>query len=126
MSSMSSWTILLLMFVLALVTWVPASAKESPLEHCLRRIINPSSSLSSPPPTTKVYQWFDVHRYVCNDQFRVVEHYVRLTGKFPTNYLKALCNILGNNDQKVKHYLKGGIFIQGYQGLIAGRTCATI
>ncbi|OIV97171.1 hypothetical protein TanjilG_28922 [Lupinus angustifolius] len=127
MPSMSSWVILVLIFVLAFVTWVPVDAEESLLEHCLRRTINLPSPPSSPPPTVKAYYpWSHIDRYVCNDEFRIVQHYVQLRGKFPTNYLKALCNIFDNNDQKVEHYIKGRIFIQDFKGLVAGRTCTTI
>ncbi|KAE9608548.1 hypothetical protein Lalb_Chr08g0236881 [Lupinus albus] len=130
---MSSRAILVLTFVLASMTWVPANAEENPLEHCLRLIINPHLpsplSLPSPPhilPAKVYYRWPDFDRLVCNDEFRIVQHNVRLTGKYPTNYLKALCNIFGNNDQKVEHYIKGRIFIQDFKGLMGGRTCGTI
>jgi hypothetical protein len=115
--------IIVVMFALAMITCVPA--KASTIEHCIRLKLNP------PPPAPRAAPGhrtkFDyLSRVVCKDAFRAVGHSVRVTGKLPWSYLGALCNVFGDNDQKIEHYIKDAFRVNDFIKLYDGRTCAIV
>lgn len=112
------------MFVLVMMTSC-APTTASTIEHCLRLKLNPP-----PPPSAhgaqSYHMAFNLSRIVCRDIFRAIGYSMRSTGKLPLNYFGALCNIFGDNEDKVEHYIKGRFNPRYFDKLIDGRSCATI
>ncbi|XP_058787416.1 uncharacterized protein LOC131661798 [Vicia villosa] len=118
-----SQKIIVMIVVLAMMTCIPATA--STVEHCLRLKLNPSP----PPPPNAVpgyHSAFDLSRMVCRDVFREVGHSMRSTGKLPWVYLGALCNIFGDNEQKIERYVKDTFNPLEFYRLIDDRSCAVV
>lgn len=115
--------IILMIFVLAMMTYIPATA--STIEHCLRLKLNPTP----PPPPNAVpgyHSAFDLSRMVCRDVFRAIGHSMRSTRKLPWHYLYALCNIFGDNEQKIERYVKDTFNPLESNKLIDGRSCVIV
>ncbi|EOA36396.1 hypothetical protein CARUB_v10010836mg [Capsella rubella] len=94
------------MIIIFFVTFFAISASSlNPEEDCIQRNIDrsqpPSLSLE-PPKTSKVEAVVDK---LCGDMARAVMFSVRITGKFPSHYVKSMCNVFGNDDKKVKEYV---------------------
>ncbi|MED6127692.1 hypothetical protein PIB30_090443 [Stylosanthes scabra] len=122
-SSSSLWTIATLVLIMSMMmtTCVSEEPSESTIEHCLKM------KISSPAPATKRYQkMLDFGRVVCRDQFRIVGFSIRSRGKLPKHYLEALCNIYGDDQQKVNGYVKDNFFGYKPQELIGDETCVAI
>ncbi|CAL9233243.1 unnamed protein product [Arabidopsis halleri] len=83
---------------------ISAAPPLNPQEACIRRNINrsqpPSSSLEH---KTSIFD--SLRDNLCRDMARAVMFYVRITGKFPAHYVKAMCNVFGNDEKKVKEYV---------------------
>ncbi|KAG7557848.1 hypothetical protein ISN44_As11g037910 [Arabidopsis suecica] len=100
----TSMSILVVVFFATFLA-ISAAPPLNPQEACIRRNINrsqpPSSSLEH-----KTSSIFDSLRdNLCRDMARAVMFYVRITGKFPAHYVKAMCNVFGNDEKKVKEYV---------------------
>lgn len=98
----TSMSIIVVFFI---VTFLAISAASlSPEETCIRRNINrsqaPSSSLE---PKTSVFD--SLVDKLCRDTGRAVMFYVRINGNFPSHYVKAMCNVFGDDEKKVKEYV---------------------
>lgn len=124
---MSSRAIVVLMFVLAMMT--SCATTSSTIEHCLRLQLDPPPPPPPPPPPHAVPSFrsaFDLSHIVCRDMFRSVGYSIRSTRKLPLSYLGALCNIFGDNEQKVWSYITNTFRPYDFHRLIDGRSCATI
>ncbi|KAG7654742.1 hypothetical protein ISN44_As01g018890 [Arabidopsis suecica] len=97
----SSMSIIVFLFV---TIFTISASSLNPEETCIQRNINrsqpPSSSLE--PKTSKFDFLVDK---LCRDMARAVMFSVRITGKFPSHYVKAMCNVFGNDEKKVKEYV---------------------
>ncbi|KAF3518567.1 hypothetical protein DY000_02062221, partial [Brassica cretica] len=65
---------------------------------------NIARSLSPPsnkPETTN----FEVSDELCNKETRNILYFLKLNGKFPPYYVKALCNVFGSDGKKMKAYI---------------------
>lgn len=105
------------------MTCIPATA--STVEHCLRLKLNPVP----PPPPNAVpgyHSAFDLSRMVCMDVFSAVGYSMGSTGKLPGGYLGVLCNIFGDNEQKIECYVKNTFNPLEFIRLIDGRFCAVV
>ncbi|MED6217817.1 hypothetical protein PIB30_021111 [Stylosanthes scabra] len=115
--SLSKLIILLLTVVMSITagtrqTHVPPYEAPYPIEHCLRKAIYP------PPPPS---------RALCRDSFRRISHDVRATGKLPSQYMEALCNIYGDDQEKVEGFVNSAFFnYKNPQELMNGETCSTL
>ena len=61
-------------------------------------------SLSHPsnkPKTTN----FEVSDELCKEETRNILYFLKLNGKFPPYYVKALCNVFGSDGKKMKAYI---------------------
>ncbi|KAJ1403261.1 hypothetical protein SESBI_27409 [Sesbania bispinosa] len=119
----SSWAIFVLMFILATMTSIPATA--STIEYCLRLELNPPPP-SPPNAAPGIHSVLDLSRMFCRDVFRSVGHSIRITGTLPLSYVAALCNIFGDNEQKVEDYIREAFITYDFHKLMAGQSCATI
>ncbi|XP_010495499.1 PREDICTED: uncharacterized protein LOC104772600 [Camelina sativa] len=74
-------------------------------EDCIRRNIARSQQPSLSAEPTKRSTFYFLADQFCRKASRVIMFYVRLNGKFPSYYVKTLCNVFGNDDKKVKEYV---------------------
>ncbi|EOA22756.1 hypothetical protein CARUB_v10003468mg [Capsella rubella] len=89
--------------VVFFVTFQAISA-FNPEETCIRRNIDRSQApKSSLEPKTPMFD--SLRDTFCRDMARAVMFYVRITGKLPSHYVKAMCNVFGNDEKKVKEYV---------------------
>ncbi|CAN8234923.1 unnamed protein product [Cochlearia groenlandica] len=58
----------------------------------------------------------------CKDEARVISYFLKLNGVFPSYYLKALCNVLENDENKVKEYVTKN-WLNSSTKLINSLTC---
>ncbi|WZZ00308.1 hypothetical protein YC2023_072636 [Brassica napus] len=86
-------------FVVILSISAISLAKQSSLEACIRS--NIARSLSPPSKTSN----FEVSDELCRDEARAIMYYLRLNKEFPPYYVQALCNIFGDDENKVKVYV---------------------
>ncbi|CAJ1974990.1 unnamed protein product [Sphenostylis stenocarpa] len=119
---MSSRAIAVLMLLLPLMM-TNSTATPSPIEHCLRMRLYPPSP---PPAGSELFKIYDFSRSLCQDVFRGVRHSLRITGELPLDYIIALCDIFGDNEDKVESYVKHILGTNDFLKLSGGRTCATI
>ncbi|KAL1212644.1 hypothetical protein V5N11_021204 [Cardamine amara subsp. amara] len=103
----TSTSIIILFFVTFFAISVASMAGTiNPEEACIRRNIArsqpPTPSSSAEPMRSKLDILVD---QFCRDGSRAVMFFVRLKGKFPSHYVKALCNVFENDEKKVKNYV---------------------
>ena len=124
--SMSSWTITIMAVLLSMMACIPT--KASTIEHCLRLALHPPLPPPPPPPhAARAYlSSSDWTRILCRDQFRVTRFSIQATKELPLDYLVALCNIFGHDEQKVEGYIIKNVPYYDFHRLMAGRSCATI
>ncbi|MED6127691.1 hypothetical protein PIB30_090442 [Stylosanthes scabra] len=107
-------------------THVPPYGATHPIEHCLRKAINPPPP-PSPTASTSDLKLMDFFRVLCRDSFRHVSHDVQVTGKLPSQYMEALCNIYGDDQEKVEGFVNSAFFNYKHpQELMNGETCSTL
>ncbi|CAA7043198.1 unnamed protein product [Microthlaspi erraticum] len=98
--------------------------KRSPVEACIRsnvaRALSPSPSSK---PITSVF--FDVADEVCRDETRIVMYFLKLNGKFPTYYVRALCHVFGKDEKKVKEYVTNK-WLNHSKKVLDSLTCASL
>ncbi|XP_057755407.1 uncharacterized protein LOC130974551 [Arachis stenosperma] len=126
--SSSKFIIILLMLIMSMMMMprVPTTiAATHPIEHCLRKAINPPSP---PPPTAtkSELKLLDFSKVLCRDSFRRISHDVQVTGKLSLQYMKALCNIYDDDQEKVESFVNGAFFNYNAQKLMNGETCSTV
>ncbi|ESQ27768.1 hypothetical protein EUTSA_v10019576mg, partial [Eutrema salsugineum] len=80
-------------------------AEKSPVEICIRRNIAQSLSPSPSNKPTITYSQFDLVDELCRDETRIIMYFLKLNGKFPTYYVKALCNVFGHDENLVREYV---------------------
>ncbi|CAN8276090.1 unnamed protein product [Cochlearia groenlandica] len=78
-------------------------AKKTNVESCIARNIAQSISLS-PSPSIKPETFYSEDEY-CREEARIIMYFLKLNGKFPSYYVEALCNVLGDDEKKVKEYV---------------------
>ncbi|EOA15422.1 hypothetical protein CARUB_v10007751mg [Capsella rubella] len=86
----TSMSIIIIFFVAFLSITTISLAKMSNVEDCIRRNI---AHVETPEDM------------FCRDEGRIVMYFLKLNGTFPHYYVKALCNVFGNDDMKVKQYV---------------------
>ncbi|KAL1216812.1 hypothetical protein V5N11_025303 [Cardamine amara subsp. amara] len=95
---------IIIFFVTFLSTSAISLAKKSPVEACIRR--NIAQSLSPSPSNKSKFDRFEViEDDVCRDEGRIIMYFLKMNGKFPHYYVKALCNVFGNDETKMKLYV---------------------
>ncbi|XP_010422559.1 PREDICTED: uncharacterized protein LOC104707825 [Camelina sativa] len=98
----TSMSIVVVFFFVAF--YAISAASLNPEETCIRRNMDrsrpPSSSLE---PNKSMFD--SLRDTLCRDMGRAVMFYVRINGKFPSHYVKAMCNVFGNDEKKVKEYV---------------------
>ncbi|KAJ4873364.1 hypothetical protein Rs2_44969 [Raphanus sativus] len=97
-TSMSTIVFLLVVLSISAISL----ANQSPLEACIRKNISPSLSPPSNKPETSN---FEVSDELCKEETRNITSFLKLNGKFPPYYVKALCNVFGSDQKKVKAYI---------------------
>ncbi|ESQ27767.1 hypothetical protein EUTSA_v10019436mg, partial [Eutrema salsugineum] len=95
---------------------------KSPVEACIRR--NIAQSLSPSPSNKPKTSPFDMEDELCRDETRIIMYFLKLNGKFPPYYVKALCNIFGDDEMKVKEYVTTK-WLNHSKNLINSLTCAS-
>ena len=100
---------------------------KSYVEVCIRR--NVALSLSPSPSINPNTSHFDVMRdQLCRDETRVIMYFLEMNGKFPTYYVEVLCNVFGDNEKKVKAYVKAYVirkWLDHSKKLVDSLTCAS-
>lgn len=116
----TSMSIIVVFFFLTLAI---SAASLSPEETCIRRNINRSQSQAPRSSLELKTSTMDsLVEKLCRDTARVVMFSVRITGKLPSYYVKAMCNVFGNDEKKVKEYvLKNWL---GGSKLVSSLSCA--
>ncbi|XP_010434315.1 PREDICTED: uncharacterized protein LOC104718292 [Camelina sativa] len=120
----TSMSIVIIFFVTFLSIITISLAKQSPLEDCIRRNIArslPPSPMNKPktPPSDAMED------NICRDEGRIIVYYVKVNGKFPQYYVKALCNVFGDDDGKVKQYVLEK-WLNHSKKLIDSLSCASL
>ncbi|CAN8304833.1 unnamed protein product [Cochlearia groenlandica] len=111
-------------FVTCLAITASSSSNE---ETCIRRNINrfrsqaPKSSLETTKKPSPMYD--SLVNSLCRDTSRAVMFYVRIHGKFPSNYVKAMCNVFGDDVKKVKEYVVTNWLLLGGSKLVSSLSC---
>lgn len=109
-------------FVVVLSISAVSLAKESPVETCMRRTTTqsptPSPSDKSTSPNLKLED------ELCKDETRIVMYFLELNGRFPRYYLKAMCNVFGNDETKVKDYVTAK-WLDHSEKLLSSLACIT-
>ncbi|GLT28098.1 hypothetical protein SLA2020_030540 [Shorea laevis] len=72
-------------------------------ERCLRLVIWPQSPLPS-SPDGRFYSISSVD--ICHDLFRYAIFSLRINGRLPSDYLKAVCNVFKDDERKVNEHLR--------------------
>ncbi|XP_010477030.1 PREDICTED: uncharacterized protein LOC104756187 [Camelina sativa] len=93
----TSMSIIIVFFVTFLVI---SASSLNPEETCIQRDIDRSQ-----PPSFSLEPKKSMMDTLCRDMARFVMFSVRITGKFPSRYVKAMCNVFGNDEKKVKEYV---------------------
>ncbi|QCE14883.1 uncharacterized protein LOC114195857 [Vigna unguiculata] len=119
---MSSRAIAVAMLLLAVMIR-SSEGIPNPIEQCLRQRLNP---VAPPPLDSALYGVFTFTEIVCKDMFRGVAHSLRITGELPLDYVLALCDIFGDDEQKVQSHVTLVFNTHDYHTLAGGRTCAII
>ncbi|KAF8081335.1 hypothetical protein N665_0891s0011 [Sinapis alba] len=83
-----------------------AISTASSHETCIRRNIDRSQPPSSSLETKTSSIFISLAEKICRDMARAVMFHVKITGKFPSHYVKAMCNVFGDDEKKVKEYVK--------------------
>ncbi|KAJ0257306.1 Transmembrane protein [Hirschfeldia incana] len=91
--------------ILFFATFLTISAISSH-ETCIRRNIDTSQPPSPPQETKTASIFISLAEKICRDMARAVMFRVRITGKFPSQYVKAMCNVFGNDEKKAKEYVE--------------------
>ena len=107
-------------FVILLSPILSVLARSS-TERCLRLRFSPP-----PPPPAGSPPWFDYRNVACKDIFRAEAYYLRETGKLSFDYLEALCNIFGDNEEKVECYIRKYFPNYDVKRLMDGNSCQSI
>lgn len=95
---------IIIFFVAFLSISAISLAKKSPVEACIRR--NIAQSLSPSPSNNPKSSPFEaIEDNFCRDEGRIVMYFLKVNGKFPHYYVKALCNVFEDDDTKVKQYV---------------------
>lgn len=109
-------------FLVALSISAISLAKESPVEGCIRKNIGQAITPSpSDKPTTSNLKLGD---QLCKDETRIVMYFLKRKGKFPRYYLKAMCNVFGNDETKVKDYVSTK-WLNHSEKLLSSLSCIT-
>ncbi|CAH2037792.1 unnamed protein product [Thlaspi arvense] len=113
---------IIIFFAVVLSISAFSSAKTSHVEACIRR--NLAQSLSPSPSNEPETTHFEVAEEICGDETRIVMYFLKLNGKFPHYYVRALCNIFGDDEKDVKEYVIKKWLIHS-ENLINSLTCAS-
>ncbi|KAJ4894147.1 hypothetical protein Rs2_20941 [Raphanus sativus] len=77
---------------------------RSPVETCIRR--NIPQSVSPSPSNNPITSHSNVTgAQLCRDETRFIIYFLKMNRKFPTYYVEALCNVLGDDEKEVKEYV---------------------
>ncbi|KAL0700594.1 hypothetical protein Bca4012_056716 [Brassica carinata] len=115
-TSMSTIVFLLVVLSISAISL----ANQSPLESCIRKNIAPALSPPSNKPETSN---FEVSDELCKEETRNITYFLKLNGKFPPYYVKALCNVFGSDQKKVKAYITSKL-LNRLKKLLDSLTCA--
>ncbi|ESQ32081.1 hypothetical protein EUTSA_v10005430mg [Eutrema salsugineum] len=119
----TSMSTIIIFFMTFSVVFVAVMAEKiNPEEICIRRNIARSQppSSSAEPKISKFDIFVDQY---CRDTGRAIMFYVRVNRKFPSHYVKMLCNIYENDEKRVMDYiLKRWL---GFSKLAYGLTCVS-
>ncbi|CAH2067174.1 unnamed protein product [Thlaspi arvense] len=94
---------IIIFFAVVLCISAISLAKMSPEEACIRK--NIGQSLSPSPSNETDTTHFEVADEICRDETRIIMYFLKLNGKFPPYYVRALCNVFGNDVNKLKEYV---------------------
>ncbi|CDY26156.1 BnaA06g12610D [Brassica napus] len=108
--------------VLFFATSVAISAAPSH-ETCIRRNIDRSQPPSSSLETKTASRFITLAEMICRDMARSVMFHVRITGKFPSQYVEAMCNVFGDDEKKVKEYVEKIWLGLGGPKLVSSLSC---
>ncbi|KAH0877788.1 hypothetical protein HID58_065182 [Brassica napus] len=108
--------------VLFFATFVAISAAPSH-ETCIRRNIDRSQPPSSSLETKTASRFITLAEMICRDMARSVMFHVRITGKFPSQYVEAMCNVFGDDEKKVKEYVEKIWLGLGGPKLVSSLSC---
>ncbi|XP_056865010.1 uncharacterized protein LOC108812054 [Raphanus sativus] len=97
-----SMSIIVVLFFATFVAISTASSHET----CIRRNIDRSQPPSSSVETKMLPIFVSLAEKICRDIARAVMFHVKITGKFPSHYVKAMCNVFGDDEKKVKEYVE--------------------
>lgn len=97
--------------------------KKSPVEACIRS--NIAQALSPSPSSKPITSGFDVADEACRDETRIVMYFLRLKGMFPTYYVRAMCNVFGDDEKKVKEYVTNK-WLNHSKKLLDSLSCASL
>lgn len=110
-------------FVTFFAVFVASMAGQmNPEETCVRRNIARSQPPSS-PAEPKITNYEILANQICRDVGRAIMFYVRLNRKFPSHYVKTLCNVFENDEKKVNEYILQSWL--GFSKLVPGLTCVS-
>ncbi|EOA19301.1 hypothetical protein CARUB_v10002271mg [Capsella rubella] len=115
----------IIVFFVTFIAVSVASMAETinPEEACIRQNIARSQPPSLSAESTERPKFYFLADQFCREASRVVMFYVRLNGKFPSYYVKTLCDVFGNDEKKVKEYVVTRWV--GFSKLASALTCVS-
>ncbi|XP_010537419.1 PREDICTED: uncharacterized protein LOC104812121 [Tarenaya hassleriana] len=121
-SIMKASTIAIIFFFFSAFLAVSMAQPSSPEETCIRRNLGRGLAPGPAGDFRRFKNGFPVDA-LCGDVARALWYFVRLNGKFPPHYVKAMCNVFGGDDGKVKAYVEKRWL--GHVELLHGFSCAS-